>query len=367
MLFRQLFDADTSTYTYLLADESTREALIIDPVFEQVHRDRSLIEELGLKLLYVLDTHVHADHVTASGLLRATLGARSVVSERAGAVCADVLVKHGDTLRFGRYALQVRETPGHTSGCITFVSSDPRMAFTGDALLIRGCGRTDFQQGSASELYRSVQQQILSLPDDTLLYPAHDYKGRTVTSVGEEKRLNPRLGAGKSEADFVRIMQALQLPYPGKIEAALPANLHCGVPDADGRKPTSMDTGWAPIALTAAGAPEIQPDWLALDLTRALIVDVRESDEYRGELGHLPGAVLAPIETLELAAQNWAHDEPVITVCRSGGRSGKAALALAERGFRRVASLHGGMLAWNAKQLPVEYGSGIHQAHNRQG
>jgi rhodanese-related sulfurtransferase len=263
--------------------------------------------------------------------------------------------------------LQVRETPGHTEGCLTYVCDDPLMAFTGDALLIRSCGRTDFQHGSASELYRSVSEQIFSLPDETLVYPAHDYKGRTVTSVREETRLNPRLGAGKSEREFVHIMHELRLPYPRKIDLALPANLRCGVPQPEAHQAVPIDTGWAPVVLSGAGVPEIGADWLAIDLSRAQIVDVREPDEYRGDLGHIPGAVLAPLDTLSGAALTWSREAPLITVCRAGGRSGKAALALAGRGFRRVASLQGGMLAWNEKHLPIEYGAGPHQAQNRQG
>jgi sulfur dioxygenase len=233
MLFRQLFDADSSTYTYLLADEETREAVIIDPVIEQVDRDLQLVVELDLRLVYALDTHVHADHVTALGTIRERTAARSVLSERAGVGCADLTVKEGDVVRFGRYALEVRETPGHTNGCLTFVLGDHSMAFTGDALLIRGSGRTDFQQGDARALYHSVHEKIFSLPDACLLYPAHDYKGRTVTSVGEEKRHNPRLGGGRTEAAFVEIMSHLSLAYPKKIDIALPANLRCGVARQD--------------------------------------------------------------------------------------------------------------------------------------
>lgn len=231
MLFRQLFDPDTWTYTYLLADRETKDAVLIDPVREQVDRDAALIEELGLRLRYTLETHVHADHVTGGGILRQRLGSRTVVSRHGGASCADVLVDHGDVIRFGRHALEVRATPGHTDGCVTYVTSDRKMAFTGDALLIRGSGRTDFQQGDARKLYRSVYGQIFTLPDDTLLYPGHDYKGRTVTTVGEELALNARF-AGKSEDEFVAIMRALDLPKPRYIDEAVPANQRCGLDEA---------------------------------------------------------------------------------------------------------------------------------------
>lgn len=231
MLFRQLFDADTSTYTYLLADERTREAVLIDPVIGQVERDLELLRELDLRLVYALDTHVHADHITALASLRDATGCETVVSAKAGVICQDVSVRDGDRLRFGRHELEVRETPGHTNGCLSFVTGDQTMAFTGDALLIRGTGRTDFQQGSSERLYHSVTQKLFSLPDSTLVYPGHDYKGRTVSTIGEEKRFNPRLGQGKSLETFLEIMENLRLPLPRFIDEALPANLLCGKSD----------------------------------------------------------------------------------------------------------------------------------------
>ena len=195
MLFKQLFDQDTWTYTYLLADPGSREAIIIDPVVERVDRDLKLIAELGLELVYTLDTHVHADHVTGSGELRNRTGALSGVASVAEVACVDRNLIHGDVLRFGRYALEVRSTPGHTNGCLTFVveTSGQTLAFTGDALFIRGCGRTDFQQGDAATLYSSVHGQIFSLPEDTIVYPGHDYRGHTMSTVAEEKAHNPRL------------------------------------------------------------------------------------------------------------------------------------------------------------------------------
>jgi len=367
MLIRQLFDQDTSTYTYLLADEASREAVIIDPVLEQVERDSTLIDELELKLTYALDTHVHADHVTALGLLKRRFGAATVMSERGGAVCSDRLVKHGDRVSFGQHELEVRETPGHTNGCLTYVCHQPRMAFTGDALLIRGSGRTDFQQGSASTLYRSVREQVFSLPDDTLIYPGHDYKGRTVTTVGEEKRLNPRLGAQKSLEDFERIMSELKLPHPRKIAVAVPANLACGVEPVAASAQAALDTSWGPIATTLAGVPELKADWLFEHAREVLVLDVREPDEFRGELGHVAGAELVPLQTLNVSAAALPRQRPIVTVCRSGGRSGKAALALQQLGFARVASLAGGMLDWNARGLAVELGGSTATAFARQG
>lgn len=367
MLFRQLFDQDSSTYTYLLADEASREAAIIDPVFEQLDRDATLLEELELKLVFALDTHVHADHVTAVGLMKRRFGAKTVLSERAGAVCADWLVKHGDRIRFGGHELEVRETPGHTGGCLTYLASEQKLAFTGDALLIRGCGRTDFQHGSSPILYRSVREQIFVLPDETLIYPGHDYKGRTVSSVGEERKHNPRLGAGKTLEDFVRVMSELKLPYPRKMDVAVPANLFGGGGASAPRGPVALDTSWAPIRVSTAGVPELAADWLAENVPSVLVLDVREPDEFRGELGHVASSQLIPLQTLEAHAATLSRDRPIVTICRSGGRSGKAALALHAFGFGQVGSLRGGLIEWNARGLPVELGPGANHVSNRQG
>ncbi|XP_040942749.1 persulfide dioxygenase ETHE1 homolog, mitochondrial isoform X3 [Gossypium hirsutum] len=201
LLFRQLFEKESSTYTYLLADCShpDKPALLIDPVDRTVDRDLNLVKELGLKLIYAMNTHVHADHVTGTGLIKGKVpGVKSVISKASGSK-ADVFVEPGDKISFGDLFLEVRATPGHTMGCVTYVTGDgpdqpqPRMAFTGDALLIRGCGRTDFQGGSSQQLYKSVHSQIFTLLKETLLYPAHDYKGFSVTTVGEEMLYNPRL------------------------------------------------------------------------------------------------------------------------------------------------------------------------------
>ncbi len=229
MLFRQLFDRETCTYTYLLADG--REAVLIDPVLELVDRDAQIIEELGLCLKFTLETHIHADHVTGAALLRAQVGCKAVVSQAGQALGADVPVSHGDVIRFGTRQLTVRATPGHTDTCVTYVLDDETMAFTGDALMIRGCGRTDFQSGSARTLYHSVHTQILSLPQSCRLYPGHDYKGRTVTTVAEELAHNPRLGGGNTVEQFVDIMDNLKLGQPARIRIAVPANQRCGAPE----------------------------------------------------------------------------------------------------------------------------------------
>ncbi|MFP2907508.1 MBL fold metallo-hydrolase [Pyxidicoccus sp. 3LFB2] len=224
MLFRQLFDAETSTYTYLLADEVTRAAALIDPVLEQVERDLKLIEELGLKLVLVLETHVHADHVTSAGELRQKTGATVVASAR-GAPCVNRQVAHGDVVRLGNLEVKVLETPGHTDDSLSFLCEG--RLFTGDALLVRATGRTDFQNGDAGQLYDTITGRLFTLPEETVVCPGHDYSGHTASTIGEEKRHNPRL-AGRSREAFITFMQSRQLPPPKKLDVAVPANLACG-------------------------------------------------------------------------------------------------------------------------------------------
>ncbi|MFW6067546.1 MAG: rhodanese-like domain-containing protein [Myxococcota bacterium] len=347
MLFRQLFDAESSTYTYLLADPVSREAVLVDPVFEKHERDLALLRELDLKLLHTLDTHQHADHVTGAWLMKHALGSGIVLSKRYGAEEVDVPVDHGDTIRFGHYALEVRATPGHTDGCVSYVGPD--RVFTGDALLIRGAGRTDFQAGSPETLYRSIREQIFSLPEDTLVYPAHDYAGRTVSSVGEEKRHNPRVGGEASEEDFVGYMKNLGLPHPKKIDAALPANMRCGRP-ADGAYPQTAS--WGPVVPTYAGVPEIDPMWVADHREAVHVLDVRTPPELEGELGHIEGALPIPIDDLRSRIDEVPRDKPVVTVCRSGRRSAMATQILRKSGAE-VANVAGGMLRWRDLGLPV--------------
>lgn len=223
---RQLFDTESSTYTYLVYDEKTLDAIIIDPVKEKVQRDLKLINELALRVHYILDTHAHADHVTGAGDLRDSLGAKTVIGKNAGVNCADVPISNGEKLLAGSFEINVRSTPGHTSGCTCFVIE--KNIFTGDALFIRGCGRTDFQGGSPHTLYNSIKTQIYSLPGDTRIYPGHDYNGQSFSTVAEEKKFNPRLNQNTTEEQFVEIMNNLKLAPPKKIHEALPANLKCG-------------------------------------------------------------------------------------------------------------------------------------------
>lgn len=353
MIFRQLFDPQSSTYTYLLADPASREALLIDPVFEQARRDAALIDELGLKLAWTLDTHVHADHVTGAWLLREKLGSRIAISKAGGAQGADRYLVSEEKIPFGKRNVETLATPGHTSGCMTYVLDDRSMAFTGDALLIRGCGRTDFQQGDARTLFRSVREGIFSLPERCLIYPGHDYRGLTVTSVGEEKLFNPRLGESIGEGDFVGYMTHLGLPHPKQMDAAVPANLKCGKP----AQASNSDPDWAPLTYTFAGIWEVQPHWLEEHLRDVQIVDVREPDEFNGPLGHVPGAKLVPLGTLKDRAADLDKARPLVIVCRSGARSAQATVLLGKAGFDKVANLSGGMLRWRAQRFAVEGGT----------
>jgi len=357
LIFRQLFDSQSSTYTYLLADGRSREAVLIDPVFEQARRDAALVHELGVRLLWTLETHVHADHVTGGWLLKHRCGSRIALSAESGAEGADRLLEDGERVTFGERWLKVRATPGHTNGCVTYVLDDQSMAFTGDCLLIRGSGRTDFQQGSPASMFRSVRERIFSLPSTCLLYPAHDYRGLTVTSVEEERRFNPRLGGDVSVTDFTGYMNNLGLPHPKQIDVAVPANMRCGEPEA-GAAAAIEDPKWAPLTFTFGGIWEIQPHVLEEIRNRVQVVDVREPDEFAGPLGHIPEATLIPLATLKTRKAELDPGRPLVTVCRAGARSAQAVVMLQKEGFKELANLAGGMLRWRADGNPVEGGSG---------
>jgi rhodanese-related sulfurtransferase len=233
------------------------------------------------------------------------------------------------------------------------VLDDRSMAFTGDALLIRGCGRTDFQQGDAHTLFRSVRERIFSLPERCLVYPGHDYRGLSVTSVGEEKRYNPRLAESIGEGDFVGYMNNLGLPHPKQMDAAVPANMNCGKPPVT----ATSDPDWAPLTYTFAGIWEVQPHWLEEHLREVQIVDVREPAEFDGPLGHVPGAHLIPLGILKDKIPELRKSPPLVLVCRSGARSAQATVLLGKAGFDRVANLSGGMLRWRAQRFPVDGGT----------
>ncbi|MCF7970119.1 MAG: MBL fold metallo-hydrolase [Methylococcaceae bacterium] len=226
MIFRQLFEPDTCTYTYLIACEASKKAILIDTVATEFKHYIELLNSLNLSLIYTLETHVHADHVTSASLLRDQLTSKSIVHRDAGAMCADLLVTDGVVLQIGGIEIKVLHTPGHTSGCVSYLIAD--RVFTGDSLLINGCGRTDFQQGDTVTLFKSVTEKLFTLPADTLVYPGHDYHGRRVSTIAQEIALNERLGQQITCAEFIEIMANLNLPYPKYIDAALPANQACG-------------------------------------------------------------------------------------------------------------------------------------------
>jgi len=236
MIFRQLFDQTSSTYTYLLADDASREAALIDPVLEQLPAYLQLLQELNLRLVLALDTHVHADHITALGRLREATGCRSMMGQEAQSDCASARFAHGQSLAIGQLRLQALYTPGHTDDSYSFYLASGGMVFTGDTLLIRGTGRTDFQNGDAAQQYQSLFGQLLTLPPETVVYPAHDYKGWTSSTIAEERAHNPRLQVA-SQADYVALMRSLKLPNPRLMDVAVPANRACGMPAADASAP----------------------------------------------------------------------------------------------------------------------------------
>jgi glyoxylase-like metal-dependent hydrolase (beta-lactamase superfamily II)/rhodanese-related sulfurtransferase len=353
MIFRQLFDQTSSTYTYLLADEITHEAVLIDCVFEQHTRDAALIRELGLRLVATLDTHCHADHVTGAWLMKAALASRIGLANAYGAANVDLPLGAGDVVRFGGQALDVRATPGHTDGCLSFVTTDRRMVFTGDALLIRGAGRTDFQHGDARLLFHSIREQLFSLPDDCVVWPAHDYDGRTSSTIGEERAYNPRIGGGAHEEDFVGYMRNLGLPHPKQLAVALPANMRSGQPES-GHAPraSAFDTDWGPVVLTYAGLPEIRAEWVAAHRGEVRVLDVRDPVELDGELGHLADAQSIPLDELRARLAEVPADKPLVVVCQTGKRSAMAAAILGKAGIARVANVAGGMVRWRELGLP---------------
>lgn len=336
--FRQLFDYNTWTYTYLLWDLDTREGVLIDPVREQFERDHRVISELGVHLKYALDTHVHADHVTSLGLFREAMGVETAVGEPSGVPCADILLKDSDKLTFGKHTIQALPTPGHTDACTSFHCEN--MLFTGDTLFIRGCGRTDFQQGSPKKLFESIQK-LYSFPDDTLIYPGHDYKGECVSSVGEEKQFNPRIPALQTEAGFTEIMNALRLPKPKFIDEAVPANLGCGV---------SRDVGHHTEELFSVHNLERIHDRLPED---EMIIDCRTPEEYLS--GHVPGAVNIPMGEELNHSNSIRQARKAYIYCRSGRRAQSVYATLSNKGLENLVCINSsGMLDWEMARYPLE-------------
>ena len=339
----QLFDPASSTFTYLLFDEVSRDALIIDPVDEQIERDLSELRTYGLKLLWAVETHAHADHITSAGQLAEHAGARTVAPAGCGITTAAVQIEDGDTLSFGGEEIRALHTPGHTAGSMCYLWRNH--VFTGDTLLIDGCGRTDFQSGSAEALYRSITQVLFALPDATSVWPGHDYQGRTHTTLGAEKTGNARV-AGKTLPEFVAIMDALHLPRPKRIDEAVPANLSSGI---------RHDAGGGPL-LEARPVPgyagDVSPQlaykwWLSGE---AVLIDVR-SDAEREWVGFIPDALPLAWKQWPGMAANGAFDEglrasvpkgkKVVLLCRSGVRSIAAAKRATELGMEAYNILEG--------------------------
>lgn len=338
----QLFDPASSTYTYVLVDEATRSAVLIDPVDQQLARDLALLKERGLQLAWTVETHAHADHITSAGLLAEHAGAKTAAPAGCGIATAAVQLAHGDTLAFGHETLQVLHTPGHTAGSMCYLWRG--QVFTGDTLLIGGCGRTDFQSGSAEALYRSLTEVLFALPDATVVWPGHDYHGRTSSTIGEEKRTNPRI-AGKSLAEFVATMQALDLPRPKRMDEAVPANLQSGL----GQTPPADDEQARPAQGYAGdvSAALAHRWWQAGEAT---LVDVR-TDAEREWVGFVPGAIAVAWKQWPGMALNADFDSALraavpqggklVLLCRSGVRSVAAAKRATELGIEAYNILEG--------------------------
>lgn len=358
MIFKQLFDPETWTYTYLIGDPAGKEAVLIDPVKSHIDEYIALLQEYGLTLKYSLETHVHADHITASGLLRQRLGSETGVSQLCGAEGASLQLQDGDLLEFGAgEKIKVISTPGHTKGSVSFLWRD--RVFTGDSLFIGGCGRTDFQSGDPGALYDCITQRLFTLPDETLVYPGHDYQQHWVSSIMQERTTNPRL-AGKTREQFIDIMNNLNLPRPRLIDEAVPANRYCGLDenerqDAIVRRETTRParhetTAQDLVAEAKQHITEISPA-RARELIKeghVTVVDVREESEYAA--GHVDKAVPLPRGVLEFKIGNVPElsdkSKAVVLYCRTGGRSALAAQTLQNLGYHNVLSIAGGYEAW---------------------
>jgi glyoxylase-like metal-dependent hydrolase (beta-lactamase superfamily II)/rhodanese-related sulfurtransferase len=336
MIFRQLFDSVSGTYSYLLASRSGGEALIIDPVLEKVDRYLQLIHDLDLKLVKAVDTHLHADHITGLGALRDRTHCITVMGENTKADVVSMRLAEGDKLSIEGVSMDVLYTPGHTDDSYSFLMAD--RVFTGDTLLIRGTGRTDFQNGDARMQYESLFGKLLRLPEETLVFPAHDYKGDTVSTIGEEKRCNPRLQV-KSADEYATLMAGLHLPNPKMMDVAVPSNMKIGLHQQD-----VAQRGWALSAAQAialAGRPDIA------------FVDLREESE-RHKHGSIPGALHAPYGDLQqnigpggmLRELAKASDKRMVFYCAFGERSAMAVQAAQDAGLLSAVHVEGGIDAW---------------------
>ena len=343
MIFRQLFDSVSGTYSYLLASRRGGEALILDPVLEKVERYLTLVRELDLKLVKAVDTHLHADHITGLGALRDRTRCITVMGQQTTADVVSMRLGDGDKLTIEGLALEAIYTPGHTDDSYSLVMPD--RVFTGDTLLIRGTGRTDFQNGDPRQSYESIFGRLLKLPDATLVYPAHDYKGETVSTIGEERAFNPRLQV-KSVDEYVELMNNLHLPNPKMMDVAFPANQHVGL-----RQDELAKEGRALLASEAIGS---------LSLPGVVWVDLRERSE-REKHGVIPGSLHAPYPALQenlragglLDALARSSGRQIVFYCAFGERSAMAVQAANDAGLP-ARHLHGGIAAWMKANGPVE-------------
>jgi glyoxylase-like metal-dependent hydrolase (beta-lactamase superfamily II)/rhodanese-related sulfurtransferase len=343
MIFRQLFDSTSGTYTYLLASRHGGEALIIDPVLERVDRYLQLVRELDLRLVKAADTHLHADHVTGLGALRDRTHCITVMGEQTHADVVSMRVAEGDRIEIEGLRLDVLYTPGHTDDSYSFVFGD--RVFTGDTLLIRGTGRTDFQNGDPRAQYDSIFNKLLKLPDEMLVYPAHDYKGDTVSTIGEEKFYNPRLKV-KSADEYVDLMNNLKLPNPKMMDVAVPANMQVGL-----RQEEIARKGWA---LLAAEAMALR------GRSDVVIVDLREKSE-RERHGVIPGSLHAPYPNLQenIDAGGMLHElaastgKRIVFYCAFGERSAMAVQAAQDAGLKTACHIQGGINAWKKANGPL--------------
>jgi sulfur dioxygenase len=345
MIFRQLFDSVSGTYSYLLASRSGGEALIIDPVLEKVDRYLQLIDELDLKLVKAVDTHLHFDHITGLGALRDRTHCITVMGENSKADVVSMRLGEGDKLAIEGVSMDVLYTPGHTDDSYSFLMAD--RVFTGDTLMIRGTGRTDLQNGDARMQYESLFGKLLRLPEDTLVFPAHDYKGDTVSTIGEEKRYNPRLQI-KSVDEYVALMASLKLPNPKMMDVAVPCNMKVGLAQQEiARRGWALD---AKRAIAQAGRTDVT------------FVDLRETSEI-AKHGSIPGALHAPYGDLQnnlrpgglLRELARVNDQRIVFYCAFGERSAMAVQAAQDAGLVSTLHVEGGVDAWKKAQGPLSH------------
>lgn len=349
MIFRQLFDNVSSTYTYLVASRRGGEALIIDPVFGRVDHYLRLLSELDLRLIKAIDTHIHADHITALGALRDTTRCVTVMGRQSGVDVVSVRVDEGDAIGIEGLLLDVLYTPGHTDDSYSFLLGD--RVFTGDTLMIRGTGRTDFQNGDPYDQYKSIFHKLLELPDDTLVFPAHDYKGDTVSTIGEEKAFNPRLQVSSAE-EYAEIMNNLNLADPQMMDVAVPANQAIGLAQDELRA-----NGWA---LTPGEAMSVLHD------PQVALVDLRDEGE-RKRHGRIPGSLHVPYVRLDeqfregglLKSLCNTASTRLVFYCAYGERSAMAVQVAQASGLSRVCHLEGGVDAWTEQHGPLVYEDGL--------